>query len=259
MKRYKSNKRIQENKGIKKLWKKIVILGAVGAIAITPVMSEVSQHQKVKAIQENAEKKVPRSFKNIRQEDMGKYLKAEIENLYKTYPEIDEWMYENSSQTEDMEFINEIYRLYKAYMVDKAEKDVDDLEDVTVTTVDHVVASADLIEENENGKTERIKKTYQEQYKEITNSYVAAKEGRSNGAELGKKLYELLAMELGLDSKVATSEEIDEQIQSKGFYYDSDKNVFYTDKGKADLVAKDSNVAEKAIKDVQHESEGFEH
>lgn len=264
MARYKSKKKIEKNNRNKQsVLKKIAIIGAAGALAITPVVSEVTQHQKVKEIEENAEKKVPRSFKNISQEDMGKYLKAEIETLYQTYPDIDEWMYEDSPQTNDQEFIDEVYRLYKAYMVDIANKQVESIDDVKVTTVDQVIMSSDLIqEEREDGTVEEIMKTYKEQYKEMTNSYVSAKEGKSSGAELGKEIYELLALELGLDSKTATSEKIEEQIQNKGFYYDESNNVFYTSKGKADLV---SRTTEENIQEIQNEKEkqiendGFEH
>ena len=264
MARYKSKKKIEKNNRNKQsVLKKIAIIGAAGALAITPVVSEVTQHQKVKEIEENAEKKVPRSFKNISQEDMGKYLKAEIETLYQTYPDIDEWMYEDSPQTNDQEFIDEVYRLYKAYMVDIANKQVESIDDVKVTTVDQVIMSSDLIqEEREDGTVEEIMKTYKEQYKEMTNSYVSAKEGKSSGADLGKEIYELLALELGLDLKTATSEKIEEQIQNKGFYYDESNNVFYTSKGKADLVSRTTEENTQEIqneKEKQIEDDGFEH
>lgn len=255
MAKYKSKKRIN-NKGIKKVLKEIAIIGAIGALAVTP---EVVQHQKVKVIEENAEKKVPRSFKNIDQEDMGKYLKAQIETLYQTYPDLDNWMYYDSPQTNDQEFIDEVYRLYKAYMVDRANKQVESMEDVKVTMVDQIVASADLIQEKQkDGTIEDIKETYKEQYKAMTDSYVRAKEGKSSGADLGKEIYELLTLELGLDSKTATSEEIDKQIQDTGFYYDATNDIFYTNEGKAKLeieTGKDEQNKQAKLM----EDEEFEH
>ena len=260
MAKYRSKKKIERNnKSFKKMLKKVAILGAVGALTITPVLSEVMEHQKVKEIEENAEKKVPRSFKNISQEDMGKYLKAQIEILYQTYPDLDEWMYNDSPQTNDREFIDAVYRLYKAYMVDIADKQVESMEDVTVATGDHVIASSDLIQEKpKDGVAEKIMETHKEQYKEMTNSYLSAKEGESSGAELGKKIYELLSIELGLDAKTATSEEIDKQMQDKGFYYDESNNVFYTKEGKADLISR-APTSEKSLHEEEKNDDGFEH
>lgn len=242
MAKYSNKKKIARNhKTFKRMLKKIAIFGAVGALTIMPITVKGMEQQKVKQIEENAQKKVPRSFKNINQEDMGKYLKAQIETLYQTYPDLDEWMYEDSLQTSDSEFINAIYRLYKAYMVDIADKPVESMDNVTVTTVDQMIVNSDLIQEKqEDGETKDILKTYKEQYKEITNDYIKAEKGEITGAKLGKEIYELLAVELGLDDKVATSEEIDKQMKDKGFYYDEKNNVFYTKEGKAELVSKET-------------------
>lgn len=263
MARYKTHKRPNKNRFSKRIWKKIAIIGAVGVIGVTPVVKEVKEYEKVKQIEENAEVKVPRSFKNINQENMGEYLKNQIDILYEKYPELDKWMYEDSSETEDFEFIRDVYRLYKAYMVDKAGKEVESIENVKVTVVDQIILNSDLIEEKKaDGKDKKITKTHKEQYKTITNTYLAAKHDKSNGAQLGKEIYELLALELGLNPNVIASKEMAKEIEEKGFYYDINNNVFYTEKGEAQLVQKSEEkeeVQESTSEKTNLESEGMEH
>ena len=235
MANYKIKKRV--NKNVKRLGKRLFIIGAAGFIGLAPFVKEESENVATKRIEENAELKAPRSLRNIKQEKMGKYLRNQIEVLYNKYPNLDELMYSDSDETKDSEFIDDIYLLYKAYMVDRADEEVGNIEDVKVTTVDQIIMQSDLIsEEQENGTTEKIAQTYKEQYKAITDAFIKAKNGEMTGADLAKRMYELLADELGLEDQVKTSEEIAEEIDEKGFYYDEKNDIFYTDEGKAKLV-----------------------
>lgn len=264
MSKYRSNEKInKKSKGIRKKIKNMIIIGAIGALAVAPEISEIA---KLAEIEKNASKKIPRSMNNIDKENMGKYLKAEIKRLYETYPDIDDWMYKNSSETDNKAFIDEVYRLYKAYMVDKADKKIFkvgkaadeevNINGVRVTTVDQIIFHSDLIQKyNNNGELEDIISTHKEQYKAITDAYIAAKKGEITGAELANKIYELLALELGVTENTLTSEEINKRIENEGFYYDPNKNIFYTKKGRGTLVYENENTKNS----VKEDKDGWEH
>lgn len=233
MKRYTGKNNIKSKSSIKsKIIKKLAIAGAIGILITIPVAKVNYAQNQVEAITENSELDVGRSFKNIKEEKMGKYLKNEINKLYEKYPNLDELMYNSSEETRSIEFINDIYRLYKALMVDESEKEVENIEGVKVTMVDQVVLTSDMITENDK----IISKTYKGQNKYITDTYIQAKVSM-DGAKLAKRMYEFLVFEVGLEPGVATSQEIASEIEDKGFYYDELTNKFYTKEGIAKLVS----------------------
>ena len=272
MSRYRSNGKInKKSNGIIKRFKKMIIRGAIGAIGALAVAQGISEIATWKRIEENTQlKKIPRSMKNIDEENMGKYLKAEIKRLYETYPDIDDLMYKNSSETKNQAFIDEVYRLYKAYMVDQANEKIFkvgkaadeevNINGVRVTTVDQIIFHSDLIQKyNNNGELKKIISTHKEQYKAITDAYIAAKNGEITGAELANKIYELLALELGVTENTLTSEQINQKIKEDGFYYDPTNNIFYTTKGRGTLVYENENENENTQNSVEEDKDGWEH
>ncbi len=221
-----------------------VLLGAGIAVAVG---GEAKQRIDAGNIIKQAELDVPRSFKNIDEENMGKYLKNQIKILYSEYPEVDEWLYEGSENTKDPEFIDDIYNLYKAYLVDKKDKEVESIDDTIIKTKDQIIFTSDVLKTKatvdnkatgEEDSYKKIAETHDERDKIITNAFIEATDenGDRDGATLAKEMYELLAKEVGLKEKVATSKEINEQIEENGFYYDSLNETFYTEVGKAKLV-----------------------
>ncbi len=230
----------------KKLIKKIAIIGFAGTVAVTPIAKETSERKSMKKIEESAQiEEAFRSFRNIDQENMGDFLKMQIERLYDKYPNIDDMVYKSSEETRKMDFIQDIYTLYKAFMVDKSKKIVQDIYDVKVSTDNKIITSSDIIK----AEDKKLIQTHKEQYKHITDKYVQAEESTNDGAELAREMYELLAYEMGLKENVLTSKEIAEIIERDGFYYDEKRNEFFTKEGKGNLVI------EKREQETQKEDE----
>lgn len=233
------------NKGKKRLITGCATILAV-FLAATPIAKELHEHKQVDRIEENEQiQNVPRSLKNINQDDMGTYLKDTIKYLYEKYPNLDELIYLEDESTQNSEFLNDIYLLYKAEMVDSAEKDSPakmDIEDVTITTEDQIIASSDIIKVN----GENFTKTYKEQDKSITNMFIHQKQTlKYDGAKLAKRIYEYLVLEHGLSENELTSKEIQEQIEKTGFYYDESSDIFYTPQGRAQLELMDEKEQEQ--------------
>ena len=206
--------------------KRIGIAMAAGLITLGGV-KEYNEVKEAKKIESNAEINVLRSFKNIEQKKMGKYLKNEIKRLYEKYPDLDNMIFEDEEIENKDEFAKDIYRIYKALMVDKAEENVDDIEKVKVTAVDKLIISSDLIKDGDR----KIKNTYNEKYKEITDAFIKADESNEKVKKLAKETYELLSDEFGLKENVLTSDEIKETIEKTGIYYDQKNNIVYTKEG----------------------------
>ncbi len=251
MKRFKDKQgKIKQIKtrNIKPLLKKIGALIAAGALTIAiPATVEATENSKLNEIKQNSQIEVAhRSFKNIDQNNIGPYLKEEIERLYYKYPDLDDLIYDKDEQTKDLAFVNDIYRLYKAYLVDRYEKEVNSIGDVKVTTTDQIISSSDRLTEGEN----KLLTTHKEQYKAITDEYVQTKEERKDASKLSNMLYELLARELGLKEGVLTSEQIAQEIEEYGFYYNKEENTFYTAKGKAHLEY-DKQTEQEQTKNMQ--------
>lgn len=235
----------------------------IGAAATFVVGGEVKERINAESIIERAKLNVPRSFKNIDQEKMGKYLKNQLKVLYSEYPDVDNWLYEGSENTKEPEFIDDIYNLYKAYLVDKKGKEVESIDGTEIRTKDQIIWTSDVlkatvtVENKETGeeeeKLEKVAETHDERDKIITNAFIEATDenGDRDGENFAKEMYELLAKEVGLKDKVATSEEINEQIEENGFYYDSLNETFYTEVGKAKLVnEKELKQLEKKAKQI---------
>lgn len=257
-KRLKPSKKL--NKGKNRFVGTIVGLIATGLVAL-PVVDEYRQNKIQDKIEDNAEIQAMRSFKNIKKDEMGKYLADGIESLYNRYPDLDDIIFESKATAGEMEFVNDIYRLYKAFMVDKSEKEIKDIQDVKVTGTYHTVItdSQDIVTEGDSV----IIKTTKEQYKKITDTFVSADHAnkdndsdkvKDEGVKLAKELYELLALELGLEDNVLTSQEIQEEINTRGIYYDQKNNTVYTKEGKGHIVM-DKEIAKKEQKDDEFERE----
>lgn len=212
-----------------------LVFGVFTTVIIGSAVQTAVQSVKTKKIQQNAELDVPRSLKNIDQENMGEYLKNQIALLYEKYPDLDELMYKGSVAEEDLgyskyrELINDIYLLYKAYMLDNVNKEIGDI-DITNVTVSRITDDGyyDLITaEDEDGTVKTIARINKLQYESITNDFIDAKNGEINAVDLAKSMYELLAKELGLKEGVKTSEEIAKQMEEIGYYWDEETNTFY--------------------------------
>lgn len=220
-----------KNSFIKKHKKLIGVIGGIALGATIVVGPEYKEHEVKKQIEENANIEVMRSFKNIKKENRGKYLDNEIKKLYEKYPNLDDIILESGKETEDLDFIDDIYRLYKAFMVDKSNEKIENIEDIKVTQVDQIIMLSDRITEGDK----KIKETRKEQYKKITDDYIEAKEGKK-GTKLAKEMYELLTIELGLEEDILTSPEIQEEIDKRGIYYDMKNNTVYTKEGRGYIV-----------------------
>lgn len=241
---YKNNQRKKELKLSTNNKKRKLIGAAIGVMVATLAMIPEYQEQMEKAkIERNSNREAIRSFKNIRKDNRGKYLENEIEKLYAKYPDLDNIIFESREEAGEKEFIEDIYRLYKAFMVDKSEKEIENIENVQVKTVDQIIFHSDLIKEG----NKQIIDTHKEQYKMITDSYIEAE--NTNGTKLAKEIYELLALELGLEPELEESilspQEIEKEIQDKGFYYDQRSNTVYTKEGKENIELDKSQNLEK--------------
>lgn len=260
------------------------IVGVVGSVALLALVgNEVKEHLELRSINESAElTNVPRSFKNIDKENMGKYLENQIKVLYDKYPNLDEWIYRSSDELNDKEVLKDIISLYKAIMIDEAydsiitdketkesietidEGDLSD--DVKIVIADRLVASSDQIQvEGEDGTQKTIEETYKQSYKAMTDAYLEAMDGKISGADLARKIYELCADEIGLVENVPPTKEIAKQIKENGFYCDPTTDTFYRTDGEYKLVPVDENTqnieSEKTAEetnDMQQETEGYE-
>lgn len=214
---------------------KIGILIAAGLVAISiPVKNEMAEHISENKIEERASIDTAfRDFKNLDKKEMGKYLTNQIKVLYEKYPDLNEMIFYEDEATKSTEFINDIYTLYKAYMVDQSDKEVEDINNVETVTVDRLVAQADRIMDGEN----KLQDTYREEYKHITDKFLNARDNTRDGAGLAKEMYELLALEIGLEKDTITSEEMAKEIEENNFYYDAVNKKFYTKEGPATLVS----------------------
>lgn len=260
-----SNGNKKGKRKIKNLIKKnkiklIGVIGAVGLMSVLPAR-EYREYQEKNKIESNADIEVNREFRNIKTANMGKYLESEIERLYEKYPDLDNMILDGTEETGNIEFINDIYRLYKAFIVDESEKEVEDIEDVKVKLVDQLILQSDSISEGDK----EITRTHKEQYKMITDDFLKAKESRSqkDGARFAKRVYELLALELGLEDNVLTSQEIQEVIENEGIYYDEENNTVYTKGGRGHIAFdkkydKEKVEVEKQTEIIGKEDKGFE-
>ena len=244
----------------------------VGAVGVALVGGKMKQRVDADAMIRKANLDVPRSFNNIDEEKMGKYLKNQIKVLYSKYPEVDDWVYEETEETTDEEFIRDIYTLYKAYLVDEKDKEVEDIDDTRITIKNQYIFTPDVLSAKmkvknwDTGEKEEkyveITETNDEKNKIVTDAFVEItdeEEGSKDGALLARRMYELLAKKIGLKEKVATSVEINEQIKENGFYYDALNETFYTEVGEATLVnnkdLEELNEKSKKIAEYEHEQE----
>ncbi len=254
--RNKKGKRKIRNFVKKNKMKLVGIIGAASLIAGVPVR-EYIEYQEEKKIENNADIEVIRDFRDIKKENMGKYLESEIEKLYEKYPDLDNMILDGSEETGRREFIDDIYRLYKAFMVDKSEKEIEDMENVRVTTAEQlVVLQSDLVTEGSREITE----THKEQYKMITDSFWRAKKSESekDGTQLAKRIYELLALELGVEDNVLTSQEIQKVVEKEGICYDEENNTVYTKEGRGHIVFDKEYDKEEEEEKITKNDEGFE-
>ena len=282
-------KRIKENnnKNNRKRMKKrnpIKIIGVVGSLALLALVgNEVKEHLELRSINESAElTNVPRSFKNIDKENMGKYLENQIKVLYNKYPSLDEWIYRNSDELNDKEVLKDIISLYKAIMIDEAyDSIITDKEtkesieaidegnisnEVKIVMAEGLGVSSDQIQvEGEDGTQKTIEETYKQSYKAMTEAYLEAMDGKISGADLARKIYELCADEIGLVENVPTTKEIAKQIEENGFFCDPTTDTFYRTDGEYKLVPVDENTqnieskkTEEETNDMQQETEGYE-
>ncbi len=243
-----------KNSSSKKKMKLIGALGTLGIMTIIPGM-EYRENQIEKKIESDANIDAMRSFRNIKKEKMGKYLEAEMESLYENYPDLDSMILDGTEETAKIEFIRDIYRLYKAFMVDKSEKEVD-IDDVKVKRRDQIILQSDVITEED----EAIARTYKEQYKMITDSYIMAMKSvdEKDATQLAKQMYELLALELGVKDNVLTSEGLQEVVEKEGFYYDQQNNIVFTAEGRGHVVFDKIYDKEEQTEEVAKKDEGFE-
>ena len=195
---------------IKKLLKKPCrFIGILGLSLALPTFGAYSGYKDVsdkQKIEKNAESEKIRSFRNLKEEDMGKYVKDTINRLYKDYPDLDYMIYLKDERTKDSDFINDIFNLYKAFILDKYNKTVDDIDAVKIIATDHILWGTDGVYEN----NEKLLETFKEKYKGITNRFVEAKKNRDASVILAKEIYELLALELGVEER---QKEDDDRIQ----------------------------------------------
>ena len=200
----------------------LLMLGTLTVAGIGKVTSEVDEHREIKEIEQNAaDRETFRSFKNIDERKMGKYLSNEIKALYEKYPNLDEIIDSYDIKTRSPEFIEDIYRLYKAFLVDKVDAEVKNMDDVSVTMVDQYILQSDRLKEGRRV----LGSTHKEQYKHITDLFVLARNDTANGIRLANEMYELLALELGVRVKEITPEEVEGAIKEHKIYYDG-KNVY---------------------------------
>ena len=215
-------------------WKKIAAYIMAGTLAIgIPAAKEINEVKDMKTIEQNASIETAfRSFKNIDKENMGMYLSNQIKVLYEKYPDLDEMIFKKADKTTTDEFIKDMYTLYKAFLVDKSEKEIENIKDVKVTAVDKILITSDRLTDGQK----KLMETHKEQYKHITDKYIAANEKTRDGANLANEIYELLALEVGLEKNAVTSKQMAKEIEEKGFYYDEQNNKFYTKDGPATLT-----------------------
>ena len=88
---------------IKKLLKKPCrFIGILGLSLALPTFGAYSGYKDVsdkQKIEKNAESEKIRSFRNLKEEDMGKYVKDTINRLYKDYPDLDYMIYLKDERT----------------------------------------------------------------------------------------------------------------------------------------------------------------
>ncbi len=214
---------------------KIAALIAAGTFAVAiPVVGEMAEHITVKQIEQSASIDTAfRNFRNLNKKNMGKYLTAQIDALYKKYPDLNEMIFYEDKKTRTSEFMDDIYTLYKAYMVDQADKEIENIDDVKTVAVDRFFSASDRIM---SGKQKLIE-THKEEYKHITDKYVNAKEKTRDGAGLAKEMYELLVGEIHLEKNALTSEQMAKKLEEENYYYDEINKKFYTKDGPATLVS----------------------
>lgn len=215
--------------------KKVLIKGCTTILALlittSPILKELHEYKQVDKIKksENIEG-IPRSFKNIKQDKMGDYLKDTINYLYEKYPNLDELIYLDNELTHDKQFLDDIYLLYKAQMVDscKTKDQKIDINDVSVTVSDHIIANSDMISVNDT----KLRNTFREQDKFVTDMFISQNEfDKYDGTKLAERIYEYLVLEHGLTENTLTSKQIQERIEKDGFYYDVSSERFYTKRG----------------------------
>ena len=226
-------------------------------IALTAVLGiggKVKQLQEAQSIEEDANLDVGRNFKKIAKQKMNEHLKEQLDVLYQKYPNLDELINSNDEAIQNKEFIQDMYALYKVDLADEKLEDIQDFDsnNLKVVEVDRVIFHGDRLNYVDGEDKKRIKETYNEKYKLITNKYKEAMDDPTKSKELANTIYELLAQENGLKDNIPTSSEIDKLIDRNDFRdslkYDVDENAVKKEEsndGKIQLENNDKEIDEK--------------
>ena len=207
----------EKNKFRKFLARTFMKIG-IGLTALLGI-GEVKQLQEAHNIEQEANLDVGRNFKNIDEQKMNEHLKEQLDVLYQKYPNLDELINSNDEAIQNKQFIQDMYDLYK---VDLADEKIDEIQDydadnLNVVVVDRVIFHGDRLNYIDGDDKKRIKETYTEKYKLITNKYKEAMDDPTKSKELANTIYELLAKENGLKDNIPTSSEIDKLIDRNDF------------------------------------------
>ena len=243
----------EKNKFRKFLARTFVRIG-IALTAVLGIGGKVKQLQEAQSIEEDANLDVGRNFRNINEEKMNEHLKEQLDALYQKYPNLDELINSNDEAIQNKEFIKDMYTLYKVNLADEKIDNIQDYDadNLNVVVVDRVIFHGDRLNYVDGEDKKRIKETYTEKYKLITNKYNEAMNDPTKSKELANTIYELLAKENVLKDNIPTSSEIDKLIDKNDFRdslkYDVDENDVKKEEsndGKIQLENNDKEIDEK--------------